>query len=434
MMQEIYQRGPIACGIAVTDEMENYTGGIFHDLSGDIEVTHEISIVGFGEEKGTPYWLIRNSWGEHWGEEGFMKLIRGKNNMGIESDCAWATPLDTWTKQVKHITTDAERNDPANNVKNGPFPIEAPVAEKFLATTPTKNQGCRRSSENYFKGGEKRPAVMSWDEVNPYTLPANYDWRNMNGTNFLSWNKNQHIPEYCGSCWSQGTTSSIADRFNIKFGIKTTPVALSAQVIVNCHAGGDCSGGEPGSVYEYAFIHGVPHASCEQYDAGNLSGSDGCQPIDICRDCTWPPCPAGQKCLDKCWAVDYKKHYVSSYYGVAGVDQMKAELFKNGPISCGIQATDKFETTYFGGIFRDYIAVPELNHEIAVVGWGLDEESGDEYWVGRNSWGTYWGEYGFFKVPIGEASVNMGIQTDCSAGIPSYDKHPSSPAPVEFIQ
>ena len=67
MMQEIYQRGPIACGIAVTQEMEDYTGGIFEDLTGDMNVTHEISIVGFGEENGTPYWIIRNSWGTHWG-------------------------------------------------------------------------------------------------------------------------------------------------------------------------------------------------------------------------------------------------------------------------------------------------------------------------------------------------------------------------------
>jgi len=108
MIQEIYQRGPIACGIAVTDEMEAYTGGIFEDKTGDLDVVHEISIVGYGEEKGTPYWLVRNSWGTHWGEDGFMKIVRGKNNMAIESDCAWATPLDTWTDQKTHVTTEKE--------------------------------------------------------------------------------------------------------------------------------------------------------------------------------------------------------------------------------------------------------------------------------------------------------------------------------------
>jgi len=104
MVQEIYQRGPIACGIAVTAEMESYTGGLFEDKTGDYDVVHEISIVGYGvdEATGTPYWLIRNSWGQHWGEDGFMRLVRGKNNLAVETDCAWATPLDTWTNPVLH--------------------------------------------------------------------------------------------------------------------------------------------------------------------------------------------------------------------------------------------------------------------------------------------------------------------------------------------
>jgi cathepsin X len=330
MMQEIYQRGPIACGIAVTDAMENYTSGIFEDTTGDYDVTHEVSIVGFGEENGTPYWLIRNSWGTHWGIDGFMKLIRGKNNLAIESDCAWATPVDTWTNQEKHITTEAEKNDPNNDVENGDYPDAG--EETFLKEN---SQGCRRT-ELLFKNGERRPEVMSWDEVKPEELPANVDWRDMHGVNYLSWTKNQHIPIYCGSCWSQGTTSSIADRFNIMLKDHSlTPVALSAQAIVNCQAGGDCNGGDPSVVYEYAFENGIPHSSCEQYTAHNLDERQ-CEAIDLCRDCTWPPCPVNETCLDKCWAVDFRKHYVSHYYAVSGVHQMKAELFKHGPISCGI--------------------------------------------------------------------------------------------------
>ena len=40
--------------------------------------------------------------------------------------------------------------------------------------------------------------------------------------------------------------------------------------------------------------------------------------------------------------------------------------------------------------------MPRINHEIAVVGWGFDDKTMTEYWIGRNSWGTYWGESGFF--------------------------------------
>jgi cathepsin X len=85
---------------------------------------------------------------------------------------------------------------------------------------------------------------MSWDEVEFKALPVNFDWRNIKGENFLSWNKNQHIPIYCGSCWAQAATSALADRFNIHFKNHfNAPIALNAQVMINCYAGGDCNGG-----------------------------------------------------------------------------------------------------------------------------------------------------------------------------------------------
>ena len=63
MMQEIAQRGPIACGIAVPDALETYTDGIFCDNTGDMEIVHDISVVGYGIDSGEKYWLVRNSWG-----------------------------------------------------------------------------------------------------------------------------------------------------------------------------------------------------------------------------------------------------------------------------------------------------------------------------------------------------------------------------------
>jgi len=62
-MNEIYQRGPVACGMAVTDEFEKYTGGIFVDETGAKSLDHDISIVGYGVENGIKFWKVRNSWG-----------------------------------------------------------------------------------------------------------------------------------------------------------------------------------------------------------------------------------------------------------------------------------------------------------------------------------------------------------------------------------
>jgi cathepsin X len=241
----------------------------------------------------------------------------------------------------------------------------------------------------------------------------------MNGKNYVSWNKNQHIPRYCGSCWAQGSTSALADRFNIMYDLKTpTPVALNAQAVINCQAGGSCDGGNPGGVYHYARTTGIPHSSCEQYVAYNLVDRM-CEDIDICRDCTWPPPAEGDDGLDGCWAVEHQKYYVSEHYSVSGVEQMKAELYMNGPMGCGIHATKNFEENYKGGIYSEHVRFPLINHEISVVGYGVDE-NGTEYWIGRNSWGTYWGEYGFFKMQM--YKDNLGIETNCIAATPSATK------------
>lgn len=134
-----------------------------------------------------------------------------------------------------------------------------------------------------------------------------------------------------------------------------------------------------------------------------------------------------------CWAVPYTHFYASDYFSVRGADKMKAEIYKNGPISCGIDVTDKFEKEYKAGqIYSEKLFFPMINHEISVVGWGYDDASGQEYWIGRNSWGTYWGDYGFFMIKM--HSDNLGIETDCSAAIPSTKKPVSAEKNESFVQ
>jgi cathepsin X len=419
MMQEIFQRGPIACGVAVPDAMEDYTGGIFNDTTGDVNIVHDISVVGWGVEDGVKYWTVRNSWGTHYGEDGFIRVIRGVNNIAIETDCAWATPLDTWTADERHHNTAEE------NLVTAPNSEIVPETDLFM----TKG-GCRVPKAS-FTNGEKPLPVQSWEVMAESDIPDNFTWSNVDGTNFLSWNKNQHIPVYCGSCWAQGSTSALADRFNIlQKDLGATPVALNAQAIVNCRAGGSCEGGNPGGVYEFANEQGIPDSSCEQYVAHDLDASK-CEPIDLCKDCTWPPCPVGETCQDKCWAVDYKHYYASHYYSLSGAAKMRAEIVKNGPISCGIMVTDKFEA-YTGGIYSEWKLLPMINHEISVVGFGKDAESGEEFWIGRNSWGTYWGESGFFRMATG--MHGLGIEHDCTAGIPTFDKPTLVEEAIEYIQ
>lgn len=132
-------------------------------------------------------------------------------------------------------------------------------------------------------------------------MPDNLDWRNMDGVNYTSWNKNQHIPFYCGSCWAQGPTSSLADRFIIALSPtgSYTPVGLSAQYVINFNAGkGDTSydnctaGGDPIDVWKFAHDVGIVDSSCQQYIAKNYSGSKPAGPMQKCMDCKPPVCEA----------------------------------------------------------------------------------------------------------------------------------------------
>jgi cathepsin X len=404
MMNEIYQRGPISCGMAVTNEFLNYTGGIFVDTTGDVEEDHDISIIGWGfdEETGQKYWIGRNSWGTYWGIKGFFKIIRGVNNLAIEQDCHWAVPTDTWTKDVRNTTT--------------PSAEELIVKEEIL----TKRKGRRfvdGTCKREFKEMSHITGPQPYEYIDSNDLPANWDWRNVNGQNYLSWNVNQHIPVYCGSCWAQAPSSALADRINILRNNTWPQMALAPQVIINCKAGGSCNGGNSLGVYAFARSTGIPEETCQQYVAKNPD-QFSCSAIQKCMNCR----PTDDFIANPdCYAMEnYYSWKVSQYGVIIGAARMKAEIYARGPISCGIDATQSFEE-YTSGIFSQHLILPLLNHEISVVGWGVDPESGIEYWIGRNSWGTYWGEYGFFKIQM--YKDNLGIETQCSFGVPilTYD-------------
>ena len=66
-----------------------YSGGIYSSVSQQRAewepVDHAVLLVGYGSEAGRKYWLLQNSWGSDWGEEGYMRMVRGSDESGVES-------------------------------------------------------------------------------------------------------------------------------------------------------------------------------------------------------------------------------------------------------------------------------------------------------------------------------------------------------------
>eukprot|EP00727_Mastigamoeba_balamuthi_P012150 m51a1_g7558 putative cysteine peptidase precursor (313) ;mRNA; f:116058-116996 len=76
--------GPLSVAIqADADVFRNYKSGILDSKKCGTTLNHGVTLVGFGTENGTPYWIVRNSWGSAWGDAGHVRLARGKNTCGI---------------------------------------------------------------------------------------------------------------------------------------------------------------------------------------------------------------------------------------------------------------------------------------------------------------------------------------------------------------
>lgn len=108
ILNEVYQNGPIVVSFEPDYSFMFYKSGIYFSPNNNWmtnnlskpewqKVDHSVVLVGWGEEivegKAVKYWLLQNSWGSNWGENGYFKLMRGVDHLGIESICEAAEPI-----------------------------------------------------------------------------------------------------------------------------------------------------------------------------------------------------------------------------------------------------------------------------------------------------------------------------------------------------
>lgn len=86
LAEALVTHGPIIVSIdGENSHFKNYAGGIYDYEGCRSKANHIVALVGYGSEQGKDYWIIKNSWGEGWGEKGYAKLLRGRNQCGIVS-------------------------------------------------------------------------------------------------------------------------------------------------------------------------------------------------------------------------------------------------------------------------------------------------------------------------------------------------------------
>ncbi len=102
MKISLVKNGPFAVAFEVYPDFFHYSGGVYKhtglmDKYNPFEETnHAVLLVGYGVDSshsGTKYWIVRNSWGEGWGENGYFRIVRGEDECAIESIAVESTPI-----------------------------------------------------------------------------------------------------------------------------------------------------------------------------------------------------------------------------------------------------------------------------------------------------------------------------------------------------
>ncbi|XP_053607230.1 cathepsin B-like [Plodia interpunctella] len=218
----------------------------------------------------------------------------------------------------------------------------------------------------------------------------------------------------CGSCWAFGAVEAMTDRWCIHFG---SQFHFSAQDVTGCDTKDShgCFGGDPWQAWEFWNTDGI-------VSGGNFNSKQGCRPYEIPECIHGKNCSGGNVayCVKECqegYDTSYEndKKFGTKPYLLDGEDNIKAELFKYGPLEVSfIACPDLYH--YKSGVYKCTMDTSECKgHAVKLLGWGIENDT--KYWLLANSWNTYWGELGgFFKFLRGEN--HLGIEDVVTGGMP----------------
>jgi len=251
----------------------------------------------------------------------------------------------------------------------------------------------RSSGVRVGNGNEKVENTALPFTVDPVeTLPKEVDWRKKGITTCVKWQG------HCGSCWAFASTAVLEAHVALKTG---TLYELSPQQLVSCadnplHCGGE--GGCAGATAEIAFDHVRKHGIVTEWSFGyqSFNGTNHvCSLAEESKETgSSAASPLRRRLNDgngnKTGLYEGAVARISGYVTLESnnYEQLMNAVAKLGPLVVSVACSSWH--LYRGGVLSvpmNSTIATNLNHAVTLEGYGTDQETGEDFWLVRNSWG-----------------------------------------------
>ena len=226
-----------------------------------------------------------------------------------------------------------------------------------------------------------------------FEYPAELDYRNYKGSNYVTPVKYQGR---CGTCWSFAAMGTLDSAYWLNFGEEHN---FSMQQLLDCNSYGVVETGRTIYITDY-YEKTEYYATMEEYPY--IASDTGC----VHHDCRAPNESSPEwihipyrKVIQFPNTEEYIKHYLNHF----------------GPISTAIYVNTAVNSGYKSGVIDRDGCRPNggtenaVNHAVIIVGYGVDEETGVPYWTIKNSHGTWNDDEGYVKYMRGAGVCNIDI-------------------------
>ncbi|KAL3921859.1 MAG: hypothetical protein SGILL_002521 [Bacillariaceae sp.] len=281
-----------------------------------------------------------------------------------------------------------------------PMGLDKSLHPAYGENTDTSGSFMAASTKRHLRSGAKfRTPSIDFDlDIDLQDLPGSVDWRSRES--MTSAVKNQG---HCGSCWAFAATAALESHIAIQTG---KLFDLSVQELVSCAPNQKACGGHggcSGSTAEIAYQFVAEHGMVEEWKFAYQSFNGAKINCTVMKDET-----NRKEVVEGAVAsvVGFSNLPTNSYKAM-----MTAVVFM-GPIVVNVAASGW--GLYDGGIYDDDKAKDrDINHAVVLEGYGTDKNTGQDYWIIRNSWSPTWGENGRIRLKRVDPSTLDDPDSDC---------------------